>query len=67
MVEEEAGELLFLLDKFRTTVNIKLGKIAGVDVGDVENLVEVLLGKFFLVDASDTVGAINDNLLLVVG
>jgi len=61
-----AGDLLFLLDEFRTAVNVKVGGISRVEDNNVKDLVEVFLGHLFLMDTADTVGAINENLLLFI-
>lgn len=65
--KETSGSFLFLLDEFGTAVFVEELGVSGVDVGDVEDLVEVELTELFLVDTTDTVGAVtNDSLLFIL-
>lgn len=58
--------MLFLLDEFGSTFVVEEVGVNSVNVGDIEDLVEAQLGEFFLTDTTDTVGAVDNNLLFVV-
>jgi hypothetical protein len=64
--QEVAGDLLVLLDEFRTAVNVKVGGISSIEDNNVKDLVEAFFGHLFLMDTTDTVGAINENGLLFI-